>query len=51
MVPSVLSELSIAAGGGGVSSKRYLYVLNSPTVPMHGCEYALTSGGVTGIGK
>lgn len=50
VAPSVLSEFSIDSGGG-LSSKRYLYVLNSPNVPMHGCEYALTSGGVTGIGK
>jgi hypothetical protein len=49
-VPSALSEFSVGAGGG-LSSKRYLYVLNSPSVPMHGCEYALTSGGVTGIGE
>ena len=50
LVPSALSEFSVGAGGG-LSSKRYLYVLNSPSVPMHGCEYALTSGGVTGIGE
>jgi hypothetical protein len=48
--PSILSEFSVSSGGS-LSSKRYLYVLNSSTVPMHGCEYALTSGGVTGIGE
>lgn len=50
MVPSILSEFSVGSAGS-LSSKRYLYVLNSSTVPMHGCEYALTSGGVTGIGE
>eukprot|EP01043_Picozoa_sp_COSAG02_P035752 COSAG02_NODE_2579_length_8493_cov_28.456040_10_plen_440_part_00 len=50
MFPSTLSEFSVGSGGS-LSSKRYLYVLNSSTVPMHGCEYALTSGGVTGIGE
>jgi RecA/RadA recombinase len=51
IAPSILSEFSVGGAGGGVSSKRYIHVLNSPTAPMHGCEYALTSGGVTGIGQ
>ena len=35
--------------GSGTTSRRFLQVLNSPTAARHGCEYALTASGVTGI--